>query len=182
MTKLVWNDSVFQSRFAHLFTCKLLEQLLSLGSHSGNPLKDFPVDVNTNTYADVLNFALDNAEDVIMLLTALTKKHETPISCKDVVELAYFFSSLSEAACPRNNALKKIKSICMRNSGLTNKGLDSLAAIGVAETSRSYRNDRDAMASISEEILKNYAKSNVAQFTFDNLDIRINNMNHLLNT
>ena len=36
------------------------------------------------------------------------------------------------------------------------------------------------MASISEEILKQYAKENIPQFTFDNLDIRINNITHHL--
>ena len=180
MTKLIWKNPFFQKRFSHLFSSKLLEQLMSLGSVSGNPLQSFPVDVNTNVYSEIMNFALDNAEDVILLLTALTKKHENPISAKDVIEIAYSFASLAEASCSQNNSLKKLKSLCLRTSGLTNAGLDSLANIGVAETSRSCRNDRDLLASISEEVRKQYAKKHVSQFCFDNLDIRINNTTHHL--
>ena len=157
MTKLLWQNPWFQSRFSHLFTSRLLEQLLSLNSTPGNPLKSFPVDINKNVYAEIVNFAIDNAQDVILLLTSLTKKFESPISTSDIISLAFSFSSLAEAASSQNKAVKKTKSVCLRSSGLTNSGLDSLAAVGVVETSRSYRNDRDLMASISEEILKQYA-------------------------
>ena len=180
VTKVIWKDSGFQKRFSHLFTSQLLEQLLSLGSFEENPLKSFPVDVNSNIYSDIMNFALENARDVMLLLTALTKKQENPICPKDVIQLAYSFSSLAEAANSQNNSLKKVKSLGLRSTGLTNSGLDSLSQIGVSETSRSARNDRDVLASISEEIVKQHAKNNVPQYTFDNLDIRINNITHHL--
>ena len=180
MTKIMWKNSFFQKRFSNLFTSQLLEQLLSIGSKAENPLRSFPVDVNSNAYADIMNFALKNAEDVMLLLTALTKKKENPIMPKDVVDLAYSFSALAEAASSKNNCLKKIKTLSLRSTGLTNSGLDSLAHIGVSETSRSARNDRDVLASISEEIVKQHAKINVPQYTFDNLDIRINDVTHHL--
>ena len=180
MFKVLWLNPQFQSKFSSLFSSKLLEQLMALGSLSGNPLNTFPVDINTNVYVDVIHFALDNAKDVVLLLAALTRKHETPISAKDVIELAFFFSTLAESVSIHNKALKKIKSISMRSSGLTNAGLDSLSAVGVAETSRTFRNDRDLLASISEEIVKQYAKNQTAQFTFDNLDICINKIQHHL--
>ena len=180
MSRILWQDSWFQSKFSDLFTSRLLEQLLALNSVPENPLKAFPVDVNTNVYADIVNFAIDNAQDVILLLTSLTKKFESPVSTSDVISLAFSFSSLAENASSHNKAIKKTKSVCLRSSGLTNSGLDSLSAVGVVETSRSYRNDRDLLASISEEILKQYAKQNVAQFTFDNCDIQINNIPHHL--
>ena len=180
MIKIIWVNPRFQLRFSHIFSSKLLEQLLALGSVSGNPLKSFPLDVNTNAYVDILHFALDNSEDVLLLLTALTKKNENPISSQDVIDLAYLFSTLAEAACSRNNSLKKTKTLCLKSSGLTNSGLDSLASVGGAETSRSCRNDRDMLASISEEVLKQYAKSHVPQMCFDNMDIRLNNVDHHL--
>ena len=178
--KVLWSNPQFQSRFSSLFSSKLLEQLMSIGSLSNNPMKSFPVDINTNVYADIVHFALDHAKDVFLLLATLTKKHETPISAKDVIELAFSFSSLAESASSHNKALKKIKSISMRSSGLTNAGLDSLSSVGASETSRTFRNDRDLLASISEEIVKQYARKNIAQFTFDNLDICINKVQHHL--
>ena len=176
----LWQDSWFQSRFSHLFSSKLLEQLLSMGLNDRNPLKTFPTDINTNLYADVVNFGIDYAKDVIMLITSLTRNKESPISTSDVVSVAFLLSSLAKAASRVNNAVTKTKSICLRSSGLTNSGLDSLSAVGVAVTSRSYRNDRDVMASISEEIEKQYAKKSVPQFTFDNMNIQINKVAHHL--
>ena len=180
MTKIIWKDPGFQKRFSHLFTSQLLEQLMSLGLSTENPLKSFPVDVNSNVYSDIMNFALEHAQDVMLLLTTLTKKQENPISSKDVIELAYSFSFLAEAASSQNNSLKKIKSLGLRSTGLTNSGLDSMSQVCVSETSRSARNDRDLLASISEEIVKQHAKINVPQYTFDNLDIRINDITHHL--
>ena len=178
--KVLWMNPHFQSRFSSLFSSKLLEQLISIEALSSNPLRSFPVDVNSNVYADIINFALDNASDVIMLLLTLTRKHETPISTKDVVELAFSFSTLAESASSQNKALKKIKSISMKSSGLTNSGLDSLASVGAAETSRTFRNDRDLLASISEEIVRQYARKYTPQFTFDNLDVCVNKVPHHL--
>ena len=180
ISKLLWSQPLFQSRFSSLFSSKLLEQILSMESLPANPLKSFPIDINTNIYADIVHFALDHAQDVILLLLNLTKKLETPVSSKDVVELAFSFSSLAESASSQNKAMKKIKSICMRSCGLTNAGLDLLAAAGAAETSRSFRNDRDLLASISEEIVKQYAQKGPVQFTFDNCDISINKVPHHL--
>ena len=180
IANVIWSHPALQSKFSSLFNSKLLEQVLSLGNLSTNPMKSFPVDINTNLYADIVNFGLDHAPDVILLLLNLTKKLETPLSAKDVIELAFTFSSLSEASSSQNKALKKIKSICLRSSGLTNAGLDSMAFVGATETSRSFRNDRDLLASISEEIVKQYARKGTAQFTFDNLDICINKTLHHL--
>ena len=180
MTKVIWNNDYFNQTFSHLLSSRLLEQLVSLGTSHENPLKCFPVDVNRNVYADVMNFALEHAEDVMLLLTFLTKKHENPIVVQDVINLSYIFSSLAEASCPSNNALKKLKTLCLRNCGLTNAGLDSMSNVGIAQCSKSARNDINDMASITEEILKVYAKKYVAQFTFDNLDIRINDVTHHL--
>lgn len=132
VTKVLWGSSWIQKKFSSLFSSKLLEELLSLRSATGNPLTSFPPDVNTNIYADVVNFALDNSKDVLLLLTSLTKKHESPITAQDIVSIAYTFSSLSQAASSSNNALKKTKSVNLRTSGLTNAGLDSLACAGIS--------------------------------------------------
>ena len=55
-----------------------------------------------------------------------------------------------------------------------------MSRVGVTETSRSVRNNINELASIAEAILKEYARLHVAQFTFDNLDIRINYVTHHL--
>ena len=46
------------------------------------------------------------------------------------------------------------------------------------KTSRSYRNDRDFLASLSDHLLRSYAKVSVPQITFDNLDMTVGNIMH----
>ena len=161
-----------------LTNSKILEQLFALVSKPSNPLISFPPNLNSNVYADIVNFAIENAPDVIKLITSISVKFESPVLKEDIIKIATIFSYLANAANENNNSLKKSKSIAIRSSGLTNSGLDALSAIGFSETSRSHRNNRDYMASLSEGVLKNYAKSSVPQFTFDNLDFNMNSMNH----
>ena len=91
---------------------------------------------------------------------------------------SWSFSSLASIVSAKNNALKKTKSISTKNNGLTNNGLDVLAVVGIFETARSFRNDRDFLASLSDELLKSYARFSVPVITFDNMDISIANVMH----
>ena len=59
--------------------------------------------------------------------------------------------------------MKKTKSVTTKNHGLTNDGFDILANVGVLETSRTFRNDRDFLASLSNNILLSYAQRSVPQ-------------------
>ena len=90
---------------------KILEQLLRVSSMSDNPLLEFPLDINTNHYAETIAFALKHAPNVLQLILKLSTKNEKPIVESDVVKLAVMFSSLASTVSSKNNALKKVKSI-----------------------------------------------------------------------
>jgi hypothetical protein len=172
------SSDLIQKRLSNLVQSKLLEQMLKISSLPENPLKDFPLDVNKNHYSEVINFAVEHTPDVLDLIVKLSTKNEAPIAETDVIRCAYIFSSLASTVSRQNNALKKIKSVSTKTNGLTNSGLDVLANVGIFETSRSFRNDRDFLASLSENILKSYAQSSVPQITFDNMDMCIGNIMH----
>ena len=157
---------------------KILEQLLRVSSLPDNPLLEFPMDINNNHYAQTIAFALKHAPNVLQLVLKLSTKNEKPILESDVVKLAVMFSSLASTVSSKNNALKKVKSISTKNNGLTNAGLDVLSQVGIFESSRSWRNDRDFLASISDTLLLSYARFSVPQVTFDNMDITISNVMH----
>ena len=180
MAKILWSIPFFQKKFSTLINSKYLEQLLNLGSASDSPLHKFPPNINSNLYSEIIELALNHAPDFLLLIMNLTIKHESPLTEKDVIRTAFLFAQFASSVNSKNNVLRKIKSISLKCSGLTNEGLDCLATVGAAETSRTFRNDRDFMASISDEILKSYAKTMIAQFTFDNLDIQINHTMHHL--
>ena len=170
--------SELQLRLSSMEHSKILEQMLRISSLPENPLNEFPLDINKNHYSDIINFALKHAPDVIGLILKIATKNEAPIAHTDVVRCAYIFSTLACTVSRQNNALKKTKSVTTKNHGLTNNGLDVLANVGVFETSRTFRNDRDFLASLSEQILQSYAKISVPQITFDNMDMCIANVMH----
>ena len=178
LLKVINKNSDLKQIITSIEHSKILEQLLKISSLPDNPLTEFPLDVNRNHYLDIINFALNEAPDVLGLVLKLSTKNEAPIAESDVVRCAYMFSSLACSVSRKNNALKKTKSVSTKNNGLSNNGLDVLASAGIFETSRTYRNDRDFLASLNDHILRNHAKISVAQVTFDNLDMNINNVMH----
>ena len=180
IARILWNIPAFKTKFSTLINSKYLEQLLNLSQVSTSPLLKFPPDINSNLYSDIIEFALEYAPDFLLLIVNLAIKHENPLDEKDVIKVAYLFAQFASSVSSKNSTMKKIKSISLKSSGLTNEGLDCLAAVGVVETSRTFRNGRDFLAGISDEILKSYARTMMAQFTFDNLDIQINHIMHHL--
>ena len=178
LVRVIWSSPNIQKRLISLLSSRFLEQVMGLGFKKENPLSNFPPNLNKNLYTEIIDTALVHSEDLLLTLLALTVKNESPVSAKDVVQLAYLFATIAESVDPGNNVMKKVKSLDLKSCGLTNHGLDSLAAVGATVTSRSYRNDRDMLAGISEEIAKQYAKKGIPQFTFDNMDLQINNIMH----
>ena len=160
---ILTGSSFIQEKLSAIEHSKILEQMLKMNTLPENPLKQFPLNINKNHYSDVINFALEHAPDVIGLILKLSTKNEVPIAENDVIRCAFVFSSIACNVSRQNNALKKTKSASTKIHGLTNDGLDVLANVGLFETSRSFRNDRDFLASISENILKNYAQISVPQ-------------------
>ena len=165
-------------KFSNVEHSRILEQLLKISSNPQNPLVEFPLNINKNHYCDIIEFAIENAPDVLGLVLKLKTQNEAPINVDDVVSCAYTFSSLASSVSRLNNSLKKTKSISTKNNGLTNSGLDELAHLGIVETSRSYRNDRDFLASLSDHILKMYAQFSTCQITFDNMDMTVGGVMH----
>ena len=178
LVRVINNCNALQRKLSSLEHSRILEQLMRISSHPDNPLINFPLSINRNHYSDIMNFALKHAPDVLALVLRVTTKKEAPIDQNDVVRSACMFSSLACSVSRVNNALKKTKSAVTKNNGITNSGLDMLASIGIMETSRSYRNDRDFLASLSDHLLRSYAKVSVPQITFDNMDMTVGNVMH----
>ena len=157
------SNTLIQRRLSMISQSRILEQMLKISSNPNNPLKDFPLDINRNHYSEIVDFAIKYAPDILDLVVKLSVNNETPVSESDVIRCAYIFSTLACTVNRTNNALKKTKTVGTKNNGLTNDGLDVLANIGAFETSRSFRNDRDFLASLDESILKSYARTSVPQ-------------------
>ena len=172
------NSSELQILISNIVQSKILEQLMSISSINENPLNDFPMNINRNHYKDIIDFALTHAPDALGFVLKIATKNEAPIAAQDVIRCAFMFSTLACSVSRLNNALKKTKSVSTKSNGLTNTGLDVLALLGIFETSRTYRNNRDLLASISDLVLMSYAHCAAVQITFDNMDLTVGGVMH----
>ena len=178
MIQILRSNSKLKMMISDIDHSSILEQLLRVSAVPDNPLNDFPMDINRNHYSDIINFGMNYAPDAIGFILKMVTRNDAPIAEIDVVRCAYMFSALACSVSRVNNALKKTKTAITKSNGLTNVGLDELATAGIFETSRSFRNDRDMLASLNEHILKSYAQNSVAQITFDNMDLTVGGIMH----
>ena len=65
----------------------------------------------------------------------------------------------------KNDAMTKVKTILLKQGGLSNDGLDICSMLGVTETGRSFRNLRDFLSGISEHLMIASSKSMPHQST-----------------
>ena len=133
------------------------------------PLKTYPPDINGNIYHKIVQFALNHSKSTVMFLMNLLVEKNKPVTNQDVIHVAYIFSYIAHKVNRENNALVKLKTLSVDKEGLVSEGTDGLAALGVTETSRSLRNNKDFLAGISPELVKSAAQRFPHQSTIDNL-------------
>ena len=152
-----------------------LEEMMLVSRIKG-PLSEFPPDINSNVYSNIINFAVDHCPDILQMLLDIIVQRGKPVQEKDVLRVSFIFSSLAHGTSRVNNAVTKVKSLVLQSQGLTVNGLDKLALLGISETSRSTLNSTDLLAEVSDSILKESCKTMSSQSTVDNLDFQTHHM------
>ena len=168
MLESLWKCPGVRDYFLKRETSSNLEDLLLL-SDTKSPLTEFPPDVNSNVYCDLISFGLEHSPGLIAFLLNLLVRKEKPVQEKDVVKIAFLFSSIAHSISKKNNALAKTKTLLLQSQGLTKEGLDSMSLLGVSETGRSALNSTNILAEVSESILRQSCKTMSTQSTVDNL-------------
>ena len=147
-----------------------LEHLLQMGGSEANgPLNQFPTDVNKNVYSDIVKYFIENARNLVIFFLNIMVDKSRPLENRDVLRLAFILSYLAHSVNRGNDALVKLKSIALHKDGLTFEGLDSLAALGLTETSRSLRKQTEYLACISSDLVQSASAHYPYQSTIDNL-------------
>ena len=134
--------------------------------------------MNSNLYADIVKYGMDKAPKLISLLVELHTDKEKCITTSNVIKIAFTFSQLAMAVNNKLSAVSKVKSLGLRSGGLSNEGLDLAAMTGMVQTSRSAREQRDFLASISWSLISSQASQFPHQATLDNLDFKRNDLMH----
>ena len=157
----------------------IVEEMLGLcRSYNQGPLMCFPPSVNSNMYVDIVKYGIERAPKLITLLLDLQTDKDKCITAQNVVKIAFSFSHLAMGVNNKLSAVNKVKSLALRTGGLSNEGLDFAAMTGMVQTSRSARDQRDFLASISWSLISNQARQYPHQATLDNLDFKRNDLMH----
>ena len=175
----LWVHAEAKNIFQQMEMSSTLEDFLKMGrSDISGPLKTFPPCINENIYHEIIKFAIDKSKNTVLFLLNLLVEKNKPVSTQDVIQISYIISYLAHSVNRENDALVKLKSLLVQKEGITNEGLDTLAVLGVTESSRSLRNQKDFLAGISSELVKSAAKSYPHHSTIDNIDLKIDEVSH----
>ena len=170
MVHRLWSNPEARAVFQQIETSSSLEDFLHMGRSTTNgPLKVFPPSVNANLYHEIIKFSLERSRSTVMYFLNMIVDRTKPVSVNDVIHVAFIISYLAHSVNRENDALAKLKALSLYKEGTTTEGLDAAGVLGVTESSRSLRNQKDFLAGIVAELVKSAAKTYPHQSTIDNL-------------
>ena len=166
----MWSDPVLRKKYQELEAASSLEDLIKMGTDDADgPLKHFPNNIDQNIYSDIIRYFLENVENTVSFFLNILVEKSKAVDAKDVIQMAFLLSYIAHSVSRGNDAVVKLKSLLLQKQGLTYEGLDDLAILGVTETGRSLRNQKEFLASISLDLVKSAASQYPYQSTIDNL-------------
>ena len=172
MMKLIWREESVRNYFRKMEHSVHLEEMLQIGrTFVDSPLKDFPPDLNQNYYHEIIKFGLLHSKNTVLFIMNLVVKKEKAITVKDVLQIAFLYAAFAYSVNSKNDGFIKLKTLIFKKEGMTNQGIDEASLLGITETSRSLRKQKDFLAEISSDVMKSNAHTNPHQSTMDKLDV-----------
>ena len=155
---------------AKLTERKCLEELLTLSSVEGPlPLSEWPVNLSTNWYAEVVKFAASHSPVTLSLLLKLVITDPAHgVSPENIFTLASIYAQLAKEVDKKNNALCMIQALSLKMDGLSDKGINSQAKLSLSADARTLRYKRDELAEVQTSLITEECKSFPYQVTLDN--------------
>ena len=159
----------------------VLEELLVSTKHPDNPFhyREFPFDVNTNTYVKMINFVKEKMPNTYHWVIRLRDgSHQSDE--KDVIATVQLVGQMMAMVSPNNSALAATKSIILKNGGLTNTALDATQRSSYCQSSSSYRRKRQQLAGLAKSLAEKAVSSMgcMPAFVIDNLNMRYQWFSH----
>ena len=159
----------------------VLEELLLASKHPANPFhyREFPFDVNTNTYAKMIGFVKERMPRTYGWVINLREgKHQ--LDSKHVIAAVQLIGQMMIMVSPTNSALAATKSVVLKSGGLTNSALDATQRSLYCQTSSSYRKTRQKLASVADSLAQKAASvfGAIPSFVIDNLNLKFQWFSH----
>ena len=134
------------------------------------PLTEFPCSMNENIYSEIVEYGIEQCPQLMQFVTNTVVRKDEPVLCSDIIKIGTLFSSICYLSNRNLNSLVKTRSIVLQSEGLTNSGLNLLAATGLGQTARSLSNHRDLFCDIGRRVMENTAAGYPYRSELDNAD------------
>ena len=137
--------------------------------------RHFPPSINRNNYCDILEFSRLHMPKIYHLLLSLySTDHQ--FSESDVFPLTQVLSELAAMVNNKNTAIRKVRTLLLKSSGLTNDGLSSMAKSGLSMGAKTWQSIRRTLAAVADGLLVRAAKISIPMISFDNLNYTIRHL------
>ena len=134
------------------------------------PLEQFPPDVNENVYAKIVSWSMVHAPLTFGLVARLATRSGKAVLPSDVVVVANAMANMCHLANKNLAAVTQLRSWSAQEAGLTDAGLNKLAACKLTNTARSLNKRKDHLAELGPQFLAAAGKKQQKQYVFDNVD------------
>ena len=137
--------------------------------------RQFPPNINKNNYCDIILFSRLNMPKIYRLLLSLySTDHQ--FTSSDIFPLAQVLSELAAMINNKNTAMRKVRTLLLKSSGLTNDGLASMAKSGLSVGAKTWQSMRSTLAAVADGLLARAAKISLPMISFDNLNYTIRHL------
>ena len=140
-----------------------------------SPLTKFPPSKGGSLYCDILEDAGKNCRPLLAALYSVMVPEERCTSKRDLLALSQVFTQAVGHLNPKKtSAMRKMRTVSLKNLGITNKGLDLMSKLGLCEGESSWHKIRTNLAVMDLEL----HKRRIAKFpitpTYDNMNFEFN--------
>ena len=173
---VLMGDTVIKQLLSSEFSDVIMAEMVDIDSSTG-PLSEFPPSVNSNIYSRIVKFGLSHCPQTMAVLLRLAVKSQMPVLPTDVLVVANHFANICYLSNSNLDGLVKMRSLALQAGGTTDRALDLLSDMGMAETARSLTRHKDLFAEVGPMVMQGTYRHMPTTQAMDNLDF---NKEHLM--
>ena len=148
----------------------VIAEIVDIDSKQG-PLGDFPPNINSNVFSEIINFGMEKCPRTLSLLASIAIRSRKSVMPSDVLTVASMFANLCYIGNRNLDGLIKMRSLMLQASGTTDLALDILSDMSMAVTSRSLNRLKDLLAEVGPKVILSSSSKMPSQSALDNLDM-----------
>ena len=141
--KVLFGDQDVRKLLCGEFSNIVIAEIADIDSRKG-PLSDFPPNINSNVFCDVVKYGMERCPHTLALLADVAVRSRSSVMPKDVLNVATMFANICYLGNHDLDSLVKMRSLMLKTSGTTDLAMDILSDTGLAQTSRALNSLKDS--------------------------------------